>query len=126
LNWARRVKGLPVPRIDDGSLTANQPLDAARFERWRSANITAGGRSDLAFVKLYCHGFFDRDQSACIGEDARRFFGDLIEQSVKTGAFTIHFASAREAFNIAVAAIEGRRGAPNEYRNHKLKPIMQV
>lgn len=120
-NWKR----LPVPRLDDGALAANQPLDDARFDRWLSANITVGGRSDLVFVKLYCHGFFDRDQSACIGEEAKRFFGELIERSTKTGAFTIHFATAREAFNIASAAIEGKPGRTNEFRDHKLLPIMK-
>jgi len=124
-NWTRRIKGLPVPRIDDGSLTANQGLDRQRFNRWLSANVTVGGRSDLLFVKLYCHGFFDHDQPACIGEDAKRFFASLADESAKTGKFDIHFATAREAFNIAIAAIEGRRGAPGEYRDHRLKPIMQ-
>ncbi len=108
-NWTRRIKGLPVPRIDDGALTANQPLDAARFQRWRSANITVSGKSDWVFVKLYCHGFFDADQSVCIGDDAKRFFGSLLDESSKTGAFKLHFATAREAFNMAAAAIDGKR-----------------
>ena len=125
-NWTRRIKGLPVPRIDDGALTANQALDLARFNRWRSANITVSGRSDLIFVKLYCHGFFDRDQSVCVGDDAKRFFGTLVEQSEKAGDFTIHFASAREAFNIVLAAIEGKTGNPNDHRDYRLKSIMQT
>src|SRR4051794_26596830 len=45
-NWTRRIKGVPVPRIDDGALTANQSLDKARFDRWRSANVTIQGKSD--------------------------------------------------------------------------------
>ncbi len=124
-NWTRRIKGLPVPRIDDGALTANQPLDAARFNRWRSANVTVGGKSDWVFVKLYCHGFFDEDQSVCIGEDARRFFGQIMNESEKTGAFKVHFATAREAFNIALAAIDGKTGDPNEHRDHRLRSIME-
>ncbi len=125
-NWTRRIKGLPVPRIDDGALAANQPLDAARFNRWRSANVTVAGKSDWAFVKLYCHGFFDHDQSVCIGDDAKRFFGEIVEESEKTGAFTVHFTSAREAFNIALAAIDGKVGSPNAHRDYRLRPIMQI
>lgn len=123
-NWTRRISGVPVPRIDDGALTANQPLDLARFDRWRSANVTVAGRSDWVFVKLYAHGFFDRDQTACIGEDAKRFFAEMVEQGEKTGAFEIHFASAREAFNMTLAAIDGRRGEPGAYRNYRLRAIM--
>lgn len=125
-NWSRRIKGLPVPRIDDGALTSNQPLDETRFDRWTSANITVAGKSDWVFVKLYCHGFFDRDQSACIGEDAKRFFSEMIERGEKTGNYEVHFATAREAFNIASAAIDQRGGRPGDHRNYRLRPIMDT
>lgn len=124
-NWTRRINNIPVPRIDDGALTSNQVLDTARFNRWRTANVTVKGRSDWVFVKLYCHGFFDNDQSACIGEDAKRFFGGIVEESEKTGATKVHFATAREAFNIALAAIDGKTGDPNDHRDYRLKAIMQ-
>jgi hypothetical protein len=124
-NWTRRIKGFPVPRIDDGALTENQPTDLARFRRWMNANITVKGRSDWIFVKLYCHGFFDYDQSACIGDATRRFFGSIIENGEKTGKYKVHFASAREAFNIVLAAIDGKTGNPNDFRNYRLKTIME-
>ncbi len=123
MNWTRRIGGIPVPRIDDGALTANQPLDAARSRRWTSANITVDGRSDWVFIKLYCHGFFDRDQSACIGEDARRFFAEMVELADKAGE-KVHFATAREAFNIARAAMDGKSGDPGGFRDYLLTPIM--
>lgn len=121
----RRNAGFPLPRIDDGALAANQPLDRQRFDRWMSANITVAGRSDWIFVKLYCHGFFDHDQAACIGEDAKRFFGEMVEESNKSGRFKVHFATAREAFNMVSAAIDGRKGEPGQFRDYKLRSIMQ-
>lgn len=123
-NWMRTIKGVPVPRIEDGALTASQGVENGRFQRWMSANVTVAGRPDWVFIKLYCHGFFDHDQSVCIGEDAKRNFSEIIETGEKTGAYSVHFASAREAFNIAIAAAEGRRGSPNEFRDHHLKAIM--
>jgi hypothetical protein len=123
-NWTRRIKGIPVPRIEDGALAANQGLDDARFRRWISANVTVEGRSDWVIVKLYCHGFFDSDQSICIGEEARRFFGDLVATGERTGKYSVHFATAREAFNIAMAAAAGHSGDPHDYRNHILTPVM--
>ena len=123
-NWKRRVKGLPVPRIEDGALTENQPLDAARFRRWTNANVTVKNRPEWIFVKLYCHGFFDYDQSACIGERARRFFGELVETGAKTGAYKIHFATAREAANLIFAATDGKSGDPREFRDYRWRTIM--
>ncbi len=123
-NWTRRIKKMPIPRLEDGALVDSQPADLGRFERWRSANITVKNRPEWVFVKLYCHGFFDADQSACIGEKARRFFSEIIENGERTGDYSVHFASAREAFNIVSAAIDGKKGTPHDYRNYRLRTIM--
>lgn len=124
LNWTRRLHGIPVPRLDDGGLAANQQADLARLRRWLSANITVSGRTDWIFVKLYCHGFFDHDMEASIGEGVRRFFSEIAEHGAGRGNFDIHFASAREAFNMVSAAIDGQPGRPGEYRDYKLRSIM--
>ncbi len=124
-NWTRRIKGLPVPRIQDGGLVASQAMDLNRFRRWKNANITVKGNSEWVFIKLYCHGFFDFDQSACIGEDARRFFSEIIENGEKTGDYRIHFTSARESMNMVLAAIDGNRGNPHDFRDYRLKSIMK-
>jgi hypothetical protein len=42
----------------------------------------------------------------------------------KTGAYKVHFATAREAFNMVAAAIDGKRGEPNDFRNYRLRSIM--
>ncbi|MEZ5426392.1 MAG: hypothetical protein R2747_09015 [Pyrinomonadaceae bacterium] len=123
-NWTRRIRGLPVPRLEDGALVDNQPMDLARLRRWVSADVTVKGRPEWVFIKLYCHGFFAHDQAASIGEKAERFFSDVIEQGEKTGEYKVYFASAREAFNMAAAAIDGREGNPGEFRDYLLKPIM--
>ena len=123
-NWSRRVRGRPVPRLDDGVLAANYAADFARLERWARARVSVRGRPRWVFVKLYCHGFFTNDQDVCIGEGARRFWSEALEESDRTGRYRIHFVSAREAFNIASAAVDGRAGAPGQYRDYKLRAIM--
>jgi hypothetical protein len=124
-DWTRGIKGLPVPKLDGGALSANQPSDSARLKRWVSANVTVENRPEWIFVKLFCHGFFDHDQSACIGEKAQRFFAETVETGEKTGDYKVYFASAREAFNMVSAAIDGNTGSPGEYRNYRLKTIMK-
>ncbi|MBA3765588.1 MAG: hypothetical protein H0W99_01115 [Acidobacteria bacterium] len=124
-NWSRRVKGLPVPRLDDGSLVGNYPLDTARFTNWRNAHIGVRGKPDWLFIKLYCHGFFQKDQAAMIGDGARRSMESLLELSEQTGRFKIHFTTAREAFNIAMAAVDGQTGEPGDYRDYRLRQIMR-
>lgn len=123
LDWSRRARGLPFPKLEDGALSNAQPADLDRFYRWKNANITVAGKPEWIFVKLYCHGFFDHDQDSCIGDRARRFFGEIVEHADKTGKLKIHFASAREAFNMIAAAVDNQIGTPHDFRNYKLKKI---
>jgi hypothetical protein len=124
-DWTRRVRGLPVPRVEDGALAQNYPLTMNRLNRWRSAGIGVKERPDWIFIKLYSHGFFDWDQDSMIGEQMKRFMNGVLEVAERTGEFKVHFASAREAFNMIVAAVDGREGEPGAYRDYKLRQIMQ-
>jgi hypothetical protein len=124
-DWTRRKHGLPIPRIEDGALAQNYPLSLQRFENWRGARIGVLGRPEWIFIKLYSHGFFDWDQDAMIGEQMKRFMSEVMELAERTGRFKIHFASAREAFNIVMAALDGCEGNPNTFRDYRLRQIME-
>jgi hypothetical protein len=121
-DWTRRVHRLPIPRIDDGALARNYPLKLGRFRRWQSAQIGVKGRPDWIFIKLHCHAFFEQDQPAMVGDEMRRFMSEILDLGEATG-FKVHFASAREVFNMVVAALEGKRGNPGRYRDYLLRPI---
>jgi hypothetical protein len=124
-DWQRRVRGLPVPRIDDGALAQNYPLDLDRLKRWRGAHINVKGRPEWTFIKLYSHGFFEWDQDAMIGEQMKRFMNEVLEFGERTGQYKITFASAREAFNMVMAALDGHGGNPGAYRDYRLRQIMK-
>ncbi len=115
-----------MPRIDSGSLQANYPPTLARLHNWLGANIAVEGRPEWVFVKLFCHGFFPFDQPSLLEEPMRRFLGDLLELANQNKDFSVHFATAREAFNIAMAAIDGHNGAPGIHRDYSLRLIMQT
>jgi hypothetical protein len=123
-DWSRRKAGIPVPRVDDGAMAANYPLSVARFNRWRGANIGVRGRPDWVFVKLYCHGFFPWDYDQMIGEPVRVFWSEVMDLAERTGQFKLHFASAREVFNMIMAAVQNQSGDPGLYRNHSLVQVM--
>lgn len=123
-DWSRRVHGLPVPRIDDGALAQNYPLTLDRFHRWRGARISVAGKPDWIFVKLFSHAFFEADQNAMIGEQMKRFLNEVLDDAERND-FKVHFASAREAFNMVAAAVAEQPGEPGEFRDYKLRQIMQ-
>lgn len=123
-DWRRKVHGIPLPRVDDGCMAANYPLTIERFNRWRGAGIGVKGRPDWVFIKLYCHGFFPWDYDMMIGEPVKRFWLEVMELAERTRQFKLHFASAREAFNMIVAAVENQPGDPGRYRNYRLVQVM--
>ena len=124
-DWrSRRKAGIPVPRVDDAAMAGNYPLSVDRFNRWRSANITVRGRPDWVFVKLYCHGFFAWDRDMMIGEPVKVFWSEVMELAERTGQFKLHFASAREVFNMIMAAVENQSGDPALYRDYSLVQVM--
>jgi hypothetical protein len=125
LDWKRRIRGLPIPRIEDGALAQNYPLTMDRFDRWRRARIGVDGGPQWTFIKLYSHGFFAWDQEAMIGEQLRRFMGNVLELAERTRRFKVHFASAREAYNMILAAVDGHTGEPGPYRDYGLRQIMK-
>ncbi len=124
-DWTRRLRGLPIPRVEDGALAENYPLSLNRLQRWRSAGIGVRNRPDWIFIKLYSHGFFEWDQELMIGEQMKRFMQEVLELGERSGEFKIHFASAREAYNMVAAAVDGKQGEPGLYRDYKLRQIMQ-
>jgi hypothetical protein len=124
LDWGRRKLGF-VPTLDNSALTAKYPGTPARLDRWRQARIGVLGRPDWVFIKLYCHGFFDADQSAVIGDAMRKFLEESLELAERTGRFKLHFATAREAFNMITAATSGETGPPGLYRDFRLLEIMR-
>lgn len=122
-DWNVRKFGL-VPRLDNSALTARYHLTRERVERAAAARIGVIGRPEWAFMKMYCHGFFDADQPAVIGEELKTFLLDALEFAERTGKFKLHFATSREAFNMIMAAVDGKSGNPGRYRDYRLKQIM--
>ena len=58
-----------------------------------------------------------------IEEQLGRFMNGAPAWADRSGAFKIHFASAREAFNMVLAALDGHSGEPGLFRDYRLHPI---
>ena len=124
-DWRWNSGLIPQVRLETGDITRSAPLDPERFNLWRSAKIGIRGRPEWVFIKLHCHGFFPGDQPTLVGGRMRDFWRQILELSEGTSAFRLHFATAREAYNMTQAALDGKAGQPGLYRDYRLKPIMQ-
>ena len=59
-----------------------------------------------------------------IGDSMHRFLDEMLELVERSGELKVHFATAREAFNMAMAAVDAQPGEPGSYRDYKLRQIM--
>jgi len=120
LDFARRIKGWPVPCVENGALTALNPPTMHRLRMWCKAAIMVKGRPDWRFIKLHCHGMDPRDTMALLGDSMRLFLRELKESGRVSGKYKVHFVTAREMVNIILAACDGRDGDPGLYRDYRL------
>jgi hypothetical protein len=121
LALATRAGKIPI-RIENGAVTATSPGSARRVETWVKQNIHVEGRPEWVFVKVYTHGAPELQAASLLGEGGRALHRALTSRYNDGRSFILHYVSAREMYNIAMAAMEGRSGDPMAYRDHVLPP----
>jgi hypothetical protein len=121
LALARRAGGLRL-RIDSAALTANDPATPARLRTWVSQGIQVAGRPDWVFVKLHTHGAPEKQAESLLGAGGHALHHLLTTRYNDGRRFVLHYVTAREMFNIALAAMHGHSGNPAAYRDYSLPP----
>jgi hypothetical protein len=121
LALARRPGSLSL-RIEGSGVTANDPGTPARVRCWVAQNIHVEGRPDWVFVKLYTHGAQEKQAGSLLGEAGRALHRELVGHYNDGIRWKLHYVTARELFNIALAAMDGHQGDPNDYRDYELAP----
>jgi hypothetical protein len=112
-----------LPRIENGAIQESFPTSAHRFRLWTDAAIGVRGRPDWVFVKLHCHGMDHRDESMMLGQRRKAFLSALTAFAQAEPGMHLYFATAREMFNMILAACDGREGSPGAFRNYRLQPV---
>jgi hypothetical protein len=116
----RRGPGLPL-RIDAGALTARDPATPERLRTWIAQGVGVRGRPEWVFVKLCTHGAPEREAASLLGGPQRRFHEALAALSRREN-FCVHYLTAREMYNVARAAMDGKVGEPGELRDYEIPP----
>jgi hypothetical protein len=117
---ARREGRLGL-RIESAAVTARDPGTARRMDTWISQSIHLEGRPEWLFVKAHTHGAPDAQATSLLGAPGRNMHRALRRYN-DAKKFVLHYVSAREMFNIALAGMHGLRGDPNQFRDHLLPP----
>ena len=118
---APRRNRIPL-RIEMGNLDSGDPPTGSRLRTWMRQRIHVAGRPDWVFVKVHTHGAVPATTSALLGEPGRDFHTALARACDPMGPWRLHYVTAREMFNIALAAVDGMEGDPAEFRDYVIKP----
>jgi hypothetical protein len=122
LALSRRAGRRLAIRIENAALTANNPGSSMRAKTWVSRDIHVEGRPEWVFVKLHTHGAPELQAASLLGAGGHELHRVLTTEYNDGRQWQLHYVTAREMFNIAIAAMEGKSGDPNAYRDHVLPP----
>lgn len=116
---ARRGGGL---RIEAAALQPSDPPTPSRVDSWVGEGVHVEGRPEWVFVKLHAHGAPERNAASLLGQDGRALHEYLAARYNDGRRWRLHYVTAREMYNIAVAAMEGERGDPGAFRDRVVPP----
>ncbi len=122
LGFALRPGAVPKPRIENAAVTADDPATPARVRSWVRAGIHVEGRPEWVFVKVHTHGAPEKQAASLLGEGGRALHAELTTRYNDGRRWRLHYVTAREMFNIAIAAMDGKSGDPDAYRDYELPP----
>ncbi|HEY5960223.1 MAG TPA: hypothetical protein VIV60_26905 [Polyangiaceae bacterium] len=107
------------PRLEYGAIQLNDPVTAHRVRHWIEARVQVDGQPDWLFIKVYAHSATEDQSGAVLGDGGRQLHRSL--QAFNDGAkYCLHYVTAREMYNIARAAMDGKSGNPNSFRDYIL------
>ncbi len=108
-------------RIESAAVTAADPGTPSRVATWTKQEIHVEGRPDWVFVKVHTHGAPEAQAASLLGEGGRSLHQALARYNDGVN-WSLHYVTARELYNVARAAMDGRAGNPAEYFDHLLAP----
>jgi hypothetical protein len=124
------------PGLSQGGTTCNigyvegtydDPPTLMRMDQWVSRNVHVVGRSEWVFVKVYTHGVTGiatdlTSRDYFFGPTAHAFYDAILAAYGDGTHWLLHYASAREMYNMIKAAEAGMSGDPELYRDFAVPP----
>lgn len=111
--------------LDDGSIHPGLPADPARIAAWLRARVHVPSRPEWVFIKLFAHGASSEGDIEAVTGKAFDELLSALESGYNDGRrFVLHYVTARQAYNIAMAAVEGHDGDPEAFLDYRIPPYL--
>ena len=107
-------------RLENGAITGDDPPTASRVQTWIDQAIHVEGRPEWVFCKVHTHGAIEKTADSLLGAGGRALHEAL--QAQRARGWKLHYVTARELFNVARAAMDGKTGDPSAYFDYIVQP----
>jgi len=108
-------------RIESSAIDAGDPTSPERLRSWVAQNIHIAGRPEWVFAKIHTHGAPEGNAEVLLGNQGRELHETLANEFNDGDRWTLHYVTAREMYNIALAAMDGKTGSPGQYRDYEVQ-----
>ncbi len=120
LNMKKRKFGI-LPGIENGEISYDNPPTPDRVDSWIKSGVCVKGREEWVFVKVYTHGAQEKNIDLFFSESLIDMHNYLRSEYNDGANWKLHYVTAREMYNITMAAIDGEEGDPGRFRNYIFK-----
>jgi hypothetical protein len=109
--------------LDNGDIHAAMPASGDRIDRWLRANVHVPGHEDWVFIRLFGHGASSPGDVEAVTGPGYDEMLSRFERDYNDGQrYQLHYVTAREAYNLVMAAVDGHSGDPRPYFDYRVKP----
>jgi hypothetical protein len=115
-------KGRFGVRLENGALTGDDPPTPARVRSWVRQGIHVAGRPEWIFVKVHTHGALETTAKSLLGAGGRALHETLARDFNDGARWRLHYVTAREMYNVARAAMDGKGGDPAAWLDYRVAP----
>lgn len=109
-------------RIESADIAYHDPPTPARIDSWVAQDIHVAGRPEWVFVKVHTHGAPEANCASLLGPGGRTLHEHLGARYNDGARWRLHYVTAREMYNIAMAAMAGKDGDPAAHRDYLIPP----
>lgn len=124
LNWKSRKWGI-FPRIENGSIGFDNPVNLDRIKLWIDAGIHVVDKPEYIFIKIHTHGCQEMNMNYLLRDGLDNLFY-MFSDYCKKQNYELHFVTAREMVNIIRAFEDGFSRQVAEIRDYQLIPISPI
>ena len=123
LNFSNRTRWI-FPRIENGDVSAANPMTAERIRIWINQRISVRGKEDFIFVKVHAHALKPRNFDYLLSDRMEEAFTKLETLFNDGEKFVLHYVTTREMANIVNAFNDGLDGTVEQLRDYRYKWLM--